>query len=241
MTTTQLRDGTTTSDPRLDRLEWFDPRSRQYAVRDLLPRSMPSRGRSWPCVPRLDQGREGACVGFAWAHDLAAQPVVVKGADDALARDVYRAAQFIDPWPGEAYEGTSVLAGAQVLQQRGLLGEYRWAFGIEDVLATLATLGPVVLGVPWLSSMFRPEGPASRRGDVRVVDVHGSVAGGHAVLARGVIMRPRSLGIRLDDPLVRLRQSWGDPFDWAIRAADLETLLHQGGEACVPTIRLKAA
>lgn len=227
----QLRGGATTSDPRLDRIEQFDERSRAYPIRALLAGSRPRRGRGWRCDPKLDQGREGACVGFAWTHELAAYPAVVRGVDDDYARRVYREAQRIDEWPGEAYEGTSVLAGAKVVMGLGGLSEYRWAFGIDDVIDTLAQFGPVVLGVPWLTGMF----DADERGFIHAT---GTVAGGHAILARGVKLAGK-------EPVIRLRNSWGAGWgqsaDCFITATDLDTLLRQGGEACVPVIRGKAS
>jgi hypothetical protein len=63
----------------------------------------------------LDQGKEGACVGFAWSHELAAYPVRVEVDDEFARSKIYAEAQKIDEWPGEAYHGTSVLAGAKVV------------------------------------------------------------------------------------------------------------------------------
>lgn len=218
----------------LDRIAQFDDRAREYPIRELVGGAA-LRSRSWACAPRLDQGREGACVGFAWTHELAARPVVVRRADQAFAFAVYREAQKIDEWPGEGYSGTSVLAGAKVLARDGYIPEYRWAFGIDDVLAALSAHGPVVLGIPWLDGMFttRPSG---------LLEVAGRVAGGHAILARGVAVSGRVRGERgIGEPVVRLRNSWGRDYgaagDCLIRASDLERLLKDQGDACVPVHR----
>lgn len=75
----QLRDGSTVEDPRLDRLVQFDERSRGYGIVPLLEAQDKTQPRSytWGCdIRTLDQGREGACVGFAWAGEAAARPVV---------------------------------------------------------------------------------------------------------------------------------------------------------------------
>jgi hypothetical protein len=231
--TIQLRGGHRTSDARLDRVPHFDERSRSFSVADVLP-STKLRSRTWPCAVHLDQKAEGACVGFGWSHELAAQPVVVKGVTDGTARSLYRLAQTLDDEPGEAYEGTSVLAGAKAVQQHGFLGEYRWAFGIDDVLATLAHVGPVVLGTNWLTGMFRTQT------DGRLV-VAGDVAGGHCYLARGLLVSGRLGNYNYGEPLVRIRNSWGPGWgvdgDAFIRASDLEWLLKDQGEACVPIQR----
>lgn len=209
----------------LDRLPEFDQRSRDFPIRTLVG-AAPVRSKAWRCTPRLDQGQEGACVGFGWAHEAAADPVR-RPADARLAKRIYDQARHVDAWPGEDYSGTSVIAGAKVMQSFGLLREYRWAFGVDDVLATLAGHGPVVLGLPWLDSMFNTDA----RGRL---DCSGNVAGGHCILARG-------LRVTRGEALVVLRNSWGR--DWGtagdalILAADLERLLNDGGEACVPVSR----
>jgi hypothetical protein len=96
----------------------------------------------------LDQGREGACVGFAFTHELAARPVVHRDVDHAFARVLYLRAQEADEWPGAepTYSGTSVTAGAKVLKAAGRCVEYRWCDGLDDVLLTVSRLGPVVPG-----------------------------------------------------------------------------------------------
>ena len=209
-----------------DRRVEFDERSRDYPIRTLVSDELV--GRSWPCYARLDQGRNGACVGFAWTHELAAVPAVVPGLNAADAQALYKEAQTLDQWPGEAYEGTSVLAGAKVVQGRGLITEYRWAFGIDDLLRAISHAGPAVVGIPWLDSMFTlgPDG---------VLDCSGAVSGGHAVLARGLLLKKKG------GPYVRIRNSWGP--DWGMRGdalfrvPDLERLLGMDGEACVPVVR----
>lgn len=42
-------------------------------------------------------------------------------------------------------------------QALGFVPEYRWAFGVDDVLATLAHHGPVVLGLNWYAGMASHE------------------------------------------------------------------------------------
>jgi hypothetical protein len=209
--------------PVLDRRVEFDDRSRQYPVRRLVAGKSP-RSYTWACDTYLDQGREGACVGHAWAHDIAARPIV-RTADTSLAFTLYRRARQLDQWPGEDYEGTSVLAGAKATREAGYIGEYRWAFGIEDVILTLGYHGPVVLGINWLTGM----GDVDARGYIHAT---GEQSGGHAILARGVNITSRS---------VLLHNSWGQ--GWGRKGCarisfdDLDRLLREDGEACVPVVR----
>lgn len=214
--------------PRLDWVPRFDPRSRNYRIGPLVE-GKPLRGRGWYVPTVLNQGQEGACVGFAWSHELAAIPVKAS-VTNATARLLYHAAQQVDEWDGEAYEGTSVLAGAKVVRGLGHMGAYRWAFTLDELLAALAHEGPVVLGINWYESMFYPD----RDGWVRV---GGEVAGGHAILAYGLSVSNRS---------VQLHQSWGTSWGRAGRCRiswdDLERLLvAEQGEACVPMARHKVA
>ncbi len=223
-----LKGGYSTEDPRLDRVPQFDARSWSFPIRELLEQEKRRpRSYTWPCSTWLDQGREGACVGFAWAHELAAAPTRIE-TGEAEARVIYREAQQIDPWPGENYEGTSVLAGAQVVQRYGHMAEYRWAFGLQDVVDTVGAYGPCVLGVAWYDGMFRV-------GEDGFIRVAGRVAGGHAILCRGVNLRGEYVTLRNS-----WGRSWGKGGDCRLSFADLDRLLREDGEACVPTRRVRS-
>jgi hypothetical protein len=163
-----LKDGSVTHDRRLDRLVHFDERSRAYrAVTGL--EEHPLRSYSWRVNGWLDQGREGACCGFAWAHELIARPAEVPMTNEG-ARQVYFEAQKRDPWSGGAYpgaspfyEGTSVLAAAQaVMELRTARGKkfvesYRWTFSTEELIRVLGYRGGAVLGLRWYSGMFEAD------------------------------------------------------------------------------------
>ena len=194
-----------------------DPRSRNYAIRDKLDVQVTSR--FWTPGQVLDQGSEGACVGFGWSGELACEPVKIT-VSNASAFELYEEAKTLDRWPGEDYSGSSVLAGAKALMRRGQLVEYRWAFGIEDVRDAILGHGPVVLGIPWYEGMY--DAPNGR------VAVSGIKVGGHCILATGY-----------DMGWFRLRNSWGPSWgiggDADIREHDLAYLLNDDGEACVPT------
>jgi hypothetical protein len=234
-------------DPRLDRRVQFDERSREFrAVVGLEEK--PLRSYTWSCGPVLDQGYEGACVGFAWTHELAARPAVVGGLTDAYALGIYRRAQQIDPWPGENYSGTSVLAGVKaVMEQRNAsnlpyYGEYRWAFGTEDVLRVVGYKGPLVLGINWYDNMYEPDSK-------NFIHASGEIAGGHAILLTGVkiVKKPDHLvgygldNLDIDQSYVRLHNSWGLGYgvngEAFLTVRDLNKLLNEDGEACIPSLR----
>lgn len=214
--------------PKLDRLVQFDERSRNFPVRTLVAEK-PPRSYTWACTQYLDQGREGACVGFSWTHELVAKPVPILGLTNQTAQAIYKRAQMLDQWEGESYEGTSVIAGAKAVMEAGYLKEYRWAFGLDDLILAIGYRGPAVLGINWYEGMFDTDS----NGFVRVT---GGIAGGHAILARGVSVRNR---------FVLLHNSWGS--DWGMNSTakisfeDLDRLLREQGEACIPTFRTKEA
>lgn len=195
--------------------------------------------RMWRQGTVLDQGSEGACVGFGWTAELLAkpfsplsQPTQAKGNQYALG--VYKEAQKIDEWEGEQYSGTSVLAGAKILQQRGVIGSYRWCFGIEDVRDAVLTTGPVVIGIPWYSEMYTTR-------DSGLVKVGGELVGGHCITLTGyhtaMIIEGKIRSV------FRWRNSWGTEYgvkgSGFIEYNDLAALLKgTGGEACVPLDRI---
>lgn len=236
-----MRDGTEVDDPRLGRLVEFDDRSRDYPVRAAAePPVLRSYTWSMPLGWVIDQGREGACVGFAIINELQARPAPVRltsiVAAQVAATGIYHRAQREDPWPGGAYpgaspryDGTSVLAGMKVAQRAGAFGQYRWAFGVEDVLHGIGRHGPAILGINWHADMYSPDA----RGYVRPT---GRVVGGHAILARAVrIVRTPDRHVDRDRSFVTLRNSWGPGWgiggDGYITVTDLAALLSARGEA----------
>lgn len=230
-----------------DRVQHFDERSRGFRAAVGIDTN-PLRSYTWSCEAWNDQGQEGACVGFAWSHELTARPYPVPSTN-ALATKIYKRAQFLDPWPGENYSGTSVLAGAKATQEEvnagglTLLQEYRWAFGINDLLLVLGYRGPVVVGSDWYTGMYNTNSAG-------FIVKTGSIVGGHAYLARGFKAvwvdkyGPRTYAnLNLDQSYVLIRNSWGQTWgsngDAKISVSDLASLLSAGGDACVPVLRRK--
>lgn len=205
-----------------------DPRDAAYPLSAALPRRAPGvRYRYWWDRGWWgDQGWRPWCVAYAWLHWLEDGPSTVAPRAPGVgpAADpsrVYYDAQRIDEWPGEAYDGTSVRAGAKVLQGLGFIREYRWGWTLEDLLGAVLQLGPVVVGTWWYAGMFNPDA----EGRIRI---SGPAVGGHAYLINGVSVARG---------LFRLKNSWGRRWGNQGRAwisfADMERLIHEQGEVCI--------
>lgn len=223
----QLKGGQFTKDRRLDRLVSFDERSRSFAIRPLLAAATKPRSYTWRCDYWLDQGVEGACTGFSVTHEAGARPVSVSNLSNEYAFGLYRRAQQLDEWPGEDYEGSSVLAAVKAGKERGLYKEYRWGFGIMDQILAIGYRGPVVNGLNWYEGMMEPD-------DKGFIRPTGRIVGGHAICCRGVNVTKR---------YVRYRNSWGKSWgplegDCLLSFDDLDRLLREQGECCIPTIRM---
>ena len=222
-------------DRRLDRLIEFDPRSRNFPIRELFRAEEvedPIRSYTWSVPVVLDQGSEGACVGFAWAQEIAARPWADPKITDTYAQAIYYWARQHDEWPGEDYNGTSVLAGAKAVSEwLDRIKEYRWAFGLDDAKRAVAYKGPGVAGSYWWTGMFQPDSS----GRIRPTGIR---EGGHAYLV------PRVTGPRYKVKSVRNRvyvyNSWGRSGGWPwawMSDDDFEFLLHDDGEFCIPVLR----
>lgn len=228
----------------LDRVPHFDEKSRNFPIRTSLTTNV-IQTKVWECNIYNDQGQEGACVGFGWSHELSASPSVVP-TPATTAYALYKRAQQLDQWAGESYEGTSVLAGAKAVKELKnnvgvpYISEYRWAFGLLDLILALVHNGPVVMGLNWYKNMFDTDSNG-------FITPTGGVMGGHCLLALGVVIVPvagvagdiTSLDqIDLDKSYIVLHNSWGRGWGVSGRAKitlrNMDFLLKDDGEACVP-------
>jgi hypothetical protein len=235
-----LRDGSTASDPRLDRIPYFDPASRNYSVAETFTPGQQPVSVLWTLPPGsdiLDQGQEGSCVGFGTTNELRYSPVPIPDLDAKFARQqIYWPAQRSDNMPGgsypgatPAYEGTNVICGVKVAQKLGFYGSYHWAFSEAD-LATSLAIGPAILGVTWYSRMMRVTAGG-------YIAPTGTVAGGHCILC---------VGVNVTAGYYVLQNSWGPT--WGVNRGcckitrrDMARLLADQGEACIITQRLAPA
>jgi len=218
------------------KLDWkpkFDPRSKNYGVSAILPKTVENKRVVWKEGPVLDQGSEGACVGFGWMNELLAEPIVPsKQPKDSFANTLavkyYRRAQEIDEWAGEGYDGTSVLAGAKIMRQEGFIDGYRWCFSAQDLRDAIISEGPVVIGVPWYSGMYSAQGG--------IVNITGSKVGGHCLVVTGYT--PKMVINGRKTAAFKWFNSWGPGYGkngsaW-ISVKDMNSLIKQGAEMCVP-------
>jgi hypothetical protein len=237
MPTYTLKDGTSTFDRRLDRIPAFDQRSRNFPVAEALNAEQQELvSRKWTVpdgTPVLDQGTEGACVGFGITNELLYYPVPVRKLDANFARQkIYWVAQRDDPWPGGSYpdanpryEGTSVLYGIKAAADLGYYKEYRWATSEKEMALGVGYIGPAIIGVDWYEGMFRPDSS----GFIRPT---GEKMGGHCCLA---------MGINIRDGYYTIHNSWGakwgDKGRAKIRREDMAKLIGDNGEVCIITGR----
>lgn len=211
-----------------------DPRDQGYLLRELTVTAKaaarkPRINRYWYSQGWWgDQGETQQCVAYSWLHWIEDGPTTHRPKKPGTPpmfdpAAIYAEAQKVDDWPGEepSYFGTSVRAGAKVLQSRGLISEYRWTWSVEDVIDALLYVGPVVVGTNWYRSMFTPD-------ENGILGIAGPIDGGHAYVLNGISI-PKNL--------IRIKNSWGR--GWAqkgyahIMPHDLQRLLNEEGECCL--------
>lgn len=226
---------TTNSGHGLGRL--FSEDARDLPLRPLLAARAPAEGelvrppyRYWNDNTWWgDQGRTSQCVAYGWLHWLSDGPLTKPGIVGSLINPdflltpvrLYKEAQLIDEWPGTAYDGTSVRAGAKVLHRLGLITEYRFGHTLSELIDALLGVGPVVVGTNWYTGMEEPNSEGR-------VNLSGSNEGGHCWEANGINLTRR---------LIRCKNSWGRKWGrsgrfW-ISFDDMERLIHEQGEVCL--------
>lgn len=215
---------------------WHAPQNRAFAARGaVFAEDAPIVSRYWDRTYAFDQGNSSACTMFAasglmhtqpWLASLQRQGLLAYDSDPERIAG-YRRAQAFDPWPGgdPEYEGSSTDAPFKMLRDEGRIAEWRWCFGLDDVLRTLSHHGPVAIGTNWYSGMDVVDPRTCR------VKVTGSLRGGHAY---------QLYAVRTDSREVECCNSWGMWGSCAGRFRltwdDLDRLLGEDGEACTITL-----
>lgn len=217
------------------RLEAPDPRDRAHPMRAVLPKGAAKmaaqvESKLWHLPARhvpLNQGNTGTCVGHGWKAFLLAGPMSTKTGPSA--REIYRRCVTVDEWTQNDWEasapdsalqfGTSVRAGAKVLQALGHISEYVWAFDEPTMRQHVLLRGPVVIGIDWHEGMYETD-------ETGFLQVTGDILGGHCVLVHGYSK---------DRKAYRGLNSWSASFGqngrfW-LRSVDMAALLERGGEA----------
>ena len=222
-------------DPLYKALGWAPKEDdRDYAAEDFIATEKLERtsGRQlWVNPLQGNQFKEGACVGGGWWGFLNSHPYPHAYANQVLF-DIYNAAKRVDAWPGENYEGTSVRAGAKVVQQ-GLVPHvgrhiqtYAFTSNVDTLALHVLNKGPAVIGVDWYTGMDRVD-------SLGFVYPTGTKRGGHCVVIDGVTWDYKDV----KPNRFRFRNTWGP--DWGfngrgrISASDLQSLFSQGGTACL--------
>ncbi len=231
---TQLRDGTTVLDPRLDRQEYRPDSNRPWNVATLFGEhadlveaaTAERRGRGHRPGPGLDQGREGQCVLYGGTHRRNSTPKPLKPprTDRVSIGEDYHTVQHRDPWQGcargsrcpiqpdaqNAYEGTSVHSMMVFGKEQGWWDSFWWVgAGSGDVLGDIvkanAAVGGIVYGLNWYRSMFRP-----RPSGLMEVDLTSGLAGGHCLYGPSVRLKMRlPQEWKGTKEVVVFQQSWG--------------------------------
>lgn len=216
----------------LGRLYAEDKRDEEYPVSPLLAMSQPQETKKnwWDDGWWGDQGATSECVAYAWTHWINDGPRVssiFKSRRPGInPTELYCEAQKHDPWPGDCttklYDGTSVRAGAKVLQDWGYIEEYRWASNVDEVVQAVLVQGPVIMGTTWYTGMFNPDSEG-------IIYPTGGWAGGHAYVVNGVDTKTGLLQIKNS-----WGRSWGRDGRAYISLEDMDKLIRNFGEACVP-------
>lgn len=218
----------------LGRRPAVDARDQAFLARAVVAAEEPplniSRYFAAPSPLPFDQKRTSSCVAHAWTAAMVLGPLSQGQDIDILA--FYRRMLEIDEFEGEADEGTSTRAGAKVFQEHGFISEYRWGRKAVDARQWMQREagGPVIIGVNWYTSMFKPDAGGYLR-----ITTDSVPAGGHEVVLCGYsLWRDAFRGLN----------SWGR---WGqhgngqfwLESALLDRLMEEDGDMCMPLEQLR--
>lgn len=175
--------------------------------------------------PILNQGLLPQCVAYAWKQWLMASPI--KQGRTIDTQEVYEQSQAIDEFPDTPPAGgTSVRAGAKVMQMKGYISTYLWATTIDEIREWILRHGPVVVGTNWYEAMF--EGLRETHSILHGfwVKPEGAVVGGHAWNIIGYSLKRHAFrGFNSWGP------NWGEKGKFWIAEEHMAQLMAEQGEA----------
>lgn len=218
-----------------------DGRDFQYGMRAVMPQvkavAPPApRKRPYNEGPILDQGGKPHCVGYSAKGFLDAAPIMTKLNAEPSGSTIYYAAQKLDEWPGENYDGSSVRGGMKALEKMGLISSYAWGQSVDDAIAWMnGGYGTVIIGTDWYA-LFDDVDAA---GFMRIPSQLATPIGGHAYRLNWYDVQKKGFLVV---------NSWGVG-NWGYKLSGkawmsrdlLEFLLHRDGEIAAPTqVRVKA-
>jgi hypothetical protein len=201
-----------------------DPRNRLYPIRALVGDTAPIRERVWRRGRAYDQGETSQCVAYDAKGKLNTAPF--SGFEPYHRRsrystdEFYTGAQQRDQWPGESYDGTSAQGVLKYLAERQIISEYRWCFGLDDVLRTVSNWGPVGVGAWWRSGMWEPDWES------HLVSYEGSYVGGHQFEVFG-----NHPDVEEVECMNSWGEMWGDRGRFRMKYDQFEALLNDDADA----------
>ena len=104
------------------------------------------------------------------------------------------------------------------MRELGWCGEFRWGYSLDELVAAVLTMGPVLVGTNWYARMSEPDA----RG---FIQPRGAYHGGHEYLVNGVSVVNEVF--RLKNSLGR---GWGRDGHALIRFQDMAQLIAEEGD-----------
>lgn len=184
--------------------------------------------------PVFDQGNLGSCTANAALGTLVCDPFWDPSLSAALDEDtavkLYELETTVDndqiagSYPPDDTGSTGPWS-MRALEQWGWIDDYVHTRNTHTALGLLNT-APISIGVPWLKSMFTPDGTGTIH-----VDLTSGLAGGHQVAVVGNDAKGQRIYIR---------NSWGE--GWGLDGhawlswADFDLLIDRGGDVVQPIV-----
>lgn len=192
-----------------------DVRDSFYDGRVLYKKNSPKKSSHRPA--ELYEGEDlPYSPGVAWWHWLVSQRSTKKPLPFHISPyDLYKA--------GEVEGGATIRGGAKFLKEIKLIRSYYWTRDAEVLANFILHYGTAVVGSDWYEGMMTPAYETGR------IYATGEKVGEHAYAISGV--NTRSGWIRIKNSLGK---KWGRDGYGYLPLKDMQKLLDDNGEACLP-------